>query len=155
MPNLIGTILCTLGKALGGCDAKPVTTPTINPCAFIGINEMSSILLDKLEAMGDDKAEIYLPDTKANRIYRKADVIKFLGLDETNKIVYIEETHDCDDFAAEMFGKGMGLIWTQVHALNYFVDENRVLYFIEPQTDKISLVLENWQGWDVRLFIGR
>jgi len=120
----------------------------------IDIHQMSSILLDKLEEMGDDKAEPYLADA-ACKVYNKDEVKSFLGLDETDKIIYKAEEMDCDDFAAELYGKGVPLVWTNAHALNWFIDENNTLWFIEPQTDKISSVLENWQGWDIRFFLSR
>ncbi len=126
----------------------------LESCGTIDINEMSSILLDKLEEMKDDKADLLLADI-ACKVYKKEDVVKFLGLDETDKITYIAELHDCDDFAAELYGKGLGLLWTSVHALSWFVDENNTLWFVEPQNDQISQVLENWATWDVRFFMNR
>ena len=128
---------------------------TLKPSGTIDINLMSSILLDKLEEMGDEKAEIYLPDTDC-KVYKKEDVIKFLDLDETDKIKYDGEEQDCDDFGAEVYGLGLGLLWTTKHALNFFVEyETNTLWFAEPQTDELSLVLEDWEGLDVRFFLGR
>ena len=121
----------------------------------IDINLMSSILLDKIEEMGDDKVELYLADI-ACKVYKKEDVIKFLELDETDKIVFVDELFDCDDFAAEVYGLGFGLVWTSKHALNWFVEyETNILWFVEPQQDKIAKELEDWQGWNVRMFISR
>lgn len=120
----------------------------------IGINLMSSILLDKLDEMGDDKAELYLADNQC-RTFNKEDVKVFLGLDETDSIPFVDEQMDCDDFAAEQFGKGLPLVWTTIHSLNWFIDEKETLWFVEPQTDKISQTLEDWQGWDVRFFLSR
>jgi len=128
--------------------------PKIEPCGTIDIHTMSSILLDKLEDMEDNYAAIYLPD-RDNKVYRKADVVEFLHLDETDQIVWKAEVEDCDDIAAQVFDDGLSLVWTNVHALNYFVDENETFWFVEPQTDKIARNLENWQGWDVRFFLGR
>jgi len=150
MRELIKQIACALCKALGGDTAKP----GIEPSGLLGLNSMSSILLDKLEEMGDDKADIYLPDTHC-KVYDKEEVKAFLGLDEIDSIPYVEEEHDCDDFAAELFGEFAGLVWTNLHALNWFVDTDGVFWFIEPQQDKISQVLENWQGYGIRFFIGR
>jgi len=129
-------------------------TPKLNPCGTVDIHTMSSVLLDKLEDMGDDAAEIYLPDRNC-KVFRKADVVEFLHLDETDKIVWVEEKEDCDDIAAQVFDDGLSLVWTNVHALNYFVDEDDTLWFVEPQSDKIARNLENWQGWDVRFFLAR
>jgi len=128
--------------------------PQLVPDGTIDINLMSSILLDKLEEIEDDRAELYLADAKC-KVYRKDDMVKWLSLDETDKITYIAEEMDCDDFAAKLYGKGVPLVWTNKHALSWFVDESNTLWFIESQTDKLAKNLENWQGWDVRFFLSR
>ena len=145
MKELIRRIVC------GVCE---VLSENIQPAGTISINEMSSILLDKMEEMGDTNAAPVLADID-NKIYNKEEVKAYLGLDETDKITYVPQEMDCDDFAAILFGKFAGLIWTKKHALNFFISEDEILYFIEPQTDKISQTLENWAGWDIRFFISR
>ena len=124
------------------------------PSGFIDLYETSSILLDKLEEMNDPKADLYLADQDC-KIYNKEKIKEYLHLDETSEITYVPEKMDCDDFAAIIFGKFAGLVWTTKHALNWFFDENKTLWFIEPQTDKMSKTLKNWQGWDIRFFISR
>ena len=152
--GIIKSITCVICKALGGCETAAEPEPKLEPAGRIDINLMSSVLLDKLEEMGDDHAELYLAD-KQCKVYRKEAVKAFLGLDETDKMTYIAEEMDCDDFAAMLFGMGVPLVWTNVHALNWFIDENDTLWFVEPQTDKMSRTLENWQGWDIRFFLSR
>ena len=127
--------------------------PTIEPCGTISIDLYSSILLDKLEEMGCE-AEIYLPDS-VMKIYNKQEVIDFLGLDEISAIRFVAETMDCDDFAAKLFSKFAGLVWSNLHALGFFIDENETFWFVEPQNDKILQRLEGWQGNDIRFLIGR
>jgi len=129
---------------------KEIINP-LKPAGTIDIHMASSILLDKLEEIGDDKAEIYLPDTNF-KIYRKDDVAKFLSLDKVDEIIYVAEEQDCDDSAAEMFGKGLSLIWTYYHAFNWFIDTDNILWFVEPQNDKISQELS---CSDVRFYLGR
>jgi len=148
---MLGKLFCSIAKALKGCE---LDIPTLNLIDTIDINEMSSILLDKLEEMGDTSAQIYLADYNCD-IFDKEEVKAFLKLDETNKIKYIADTMDCDDFAAELYGKGLPLVWTNLHALNWFIGTDKVLYFVEPQTDQIATDLDNWQGWSIRLFINR
>ena len=133
---------------------KPKQKEQLKPAGTIEVHLMSSILLDKLEEMKDNKAELYLADNLC-KVYKKDDVVKFLALDETDEITYVAEEHDCDDFAAELYGKGVSLLWTNVHALNWFIDEQNTLWFVEPQSDKIAKDLENWQEWDVRFFLSR
>ncbi len=134
--------------------AELENAPELKPCGTIDINLMSSILLNKLEEMKDDHAELYLAD-KDCKIYNKEEVKAFLSLDETDKIVFVAERQDCDDFAAELFGNGISLVWSNLHALNWFIDETEILWFIEPQTDQLAQNLENWQGWDIRMFLSR
>ena len=122
----------------------------IKPRGTIDEHLAASILLDKLEEM-NCKAEIYLPDAKM-KVYNKEDVKKFLSLDEIDRILYVAEEMDCDDFAAELFSKFAGIVWTNTHAFNWFISENEELFFVEPQNDKISQTLESW---DIRFFLGR
>ncbi len=140
--------LATLKAKLAGLEA------TLEPCGTIDINLMSSVLLNKLEEMGDDHAELYLADNQC-KIYNKEVVKAFLNLNETDKIVFVSEKMDCDDYAADLYGKGVPLVWSNKHALCWFVDENEILWFIEPQTDKLAQNLEDWQGWDIRMFLSR
>lgn len=126
-------------------------TPT--PTGTISLHVMSSILLDKLEQMGCS-APIYLPD-EACKVYDMGQVVKALRLSEVSALAYIPEEHDCDDFAAKLYGEFAGLCWTNTHALNWFVDEANEFWFIEPQTNKISDTLENWQGWYLQFLLGR
>ena len=98
----------------------------------------------------EDFTRVYLPDSMM-KTYRKDDIADYLNADETDKIVYVAEAMDCDDFARILFGKGLGLLWTQNHAINFFVTPDKVLYYVEPQTDQISVNLE---GLDIRLFVG-
>lgn len=150
--NILKVILSLLNREA----LPPVLKPILNliPIGTIDINLASSILLDKIEEIGQGDAEIYLPDDDIKK-YRKQDVIDFLGLDETDKIPYVKEKRDCDDFSAELFGKFAGLVWTTEHALNFFFDEADSLFFIEPQQDKLARDLESWQGLEIRFFLGR
>lgn len=155
MLELIKKIACTICQALGGHEAEPPPPlPELKPAGTIDLNIASSLLLDKMEEMGDTVGDIYLPDANI-KVYNKDEVKAFLGLDETDKIQYVAEVMDCDDFAAELFGKFAGLVWTNVHTLNFFISEDEQVYFIEPQSDKIAGLLEGWQGARIRFFIGR
>ena len=127
---------------------KPPTE--LLPIGTMDIFGFTSILLDKLEE--DDKAELYLADSQC-KVFSKDEVVKFLGLDQTDSIAYVSEKMDCDDYARKLYGKGLPLMWTTVHALNWFIDDTGILWFVEPQTDQISQNMENWPNWDVRFFL--
>jgi len=150
--KMIGSLFCALSKILGGC--KETQVILIKPAGTIDLNLASSILLDKLEEMGDDKAEIYLPDTDI-KVYDKDEVANAYELQEVSSIEYVAEEHDCDDFAAELYGKFASLVWTNAHALCFFISDKEEFYFIEPQTRKLSTALETWQGYEIRFFLMR
>ena len=117
---------------------KPVE-PTLSPCGTITIDEASSIILDK-----------------NFKVYKKSDVLKSQALKDISTLKYVKETHDCDDFAAKLFGEFASLVWTNTHALNWFIDEKGVFWFVEPQNCVMSELLDvSWQGNDVRFYLGR
>jgi hypothetical protein len=128
----------------------PITT---QPFALISMEQMAVIVASKLNEI-NSPASVLLPDTRL-RIYRKSDVMMCHELVEVSSLPYTGENHDCDDFAAELFGKFAGLVWTDVHALNFFVSEDLTFYFIEPQTKKIATKLDNWQGSSISFILGR
>ena len=127
--------------------------PALIPYSTISQEDVLLILTQKMYELGDNQSDIHIPDDD-NKIYRKEDVMAYRGLKEISAIKYVKEEHDCDDFARKMFGEFAGLVWTTKHSLNYFIDENKKLWFLEPQTGVISDTLEGWQGSDFRLWVG-
>lgn len=128
--------------------------PALIPYSTISQEDVLLILTQKMYELGDNQSDIHIPDDD-NKIYRKEDVMAYRGLKEILSIKYVKEEHDCDDFAAKLFGDFAGLVWTTLHSLNYFIAEDKTLYFIEPQTGILSRSLEGWQGNDFRLWVGR
>ncbi len=74
----------------------------------------------------------------------------FLASDAINGRPYVVEKHDCDDFSYELVGhvsgwnpdNTFGIVWgTNAngvgHAWNFFINEERELLFVEPQSDFI------------------
>ncbi len=95
--------------------------------------------------------EYYLKDTK------KA-LIEFLAKDDTDELVFNSVITDCDDFSFRLMGNAafgklegtaFGILWTKTttgaHAINLFIDENHIVWLIEPQTDNIYLLPEGWE----------
>ena len=83
------------------------------------------------------------------------DIQAFLEQDATNRLTYVTERFDCDDFTYRLMGQfsipgwseiAKGIIWTDKHALLGCVDANRDFWYIEPQSDSIQSKLESWQG---------
>jgi len=107
------------------------------------------------------KAKIYLSDS-SYRLVIKSEIEKYLAEDKTDAEQYVAERYDCDDFSYRLMGQfsipgwsdlTFGIVWTNLHALNCILDENRHFWFIEPQTDKLTGQLESWQGKEVALII--
>ena len=106
-------------------------------------------------------AHIYLSDIDYY-LCSKKDIETFLSIDATNKIGYIPEKMDCDDFSYRLMGQlsipnwsaiAFGILWTNVHALNCFIDETGTFYYIEPQSDNVQRELATWQGNEVLLIV--
>ena len=133
---------------------KKTVTSSLKPCGTIDYALVDAIVRAKATEIEDKDYDVYIPDT-ANKFYKKADVMAAQELTEVASIQYVDEEHDCDDFAAELFGKFAGLIWTNLHAFNWFIDETDTLWYIEPQTKRLSQSIEGWQGSDIRFFLGR
>ena len=153
----IAYLLEIIGKFLAGQSAtkKIVIEPVaLMPAGEISLINASSILLDVIDGLGDDTAEIYLPDNYI-KIYCKSEVMASNHLKEVSAITYVAETMDCDDFAALLYGRFAGLVWTNLHAMCWFIDELLTFWWIEPQSGQLSRTLEGWQGSDVRFFLGR
>jgi len=97
--------------------------------------------------------KIYLinPDLKVldneYALLTKTQIEEFLKSDWTNFRNYRKEKFDCDDFAIVLLGRfhekfgncSVGFACSDTHAFNFFVDEKRKLWLIEPQTDKIFI----------------
>jgi len=91
-------------------------------------------------------AEVFISD-KDYLLCNKADIKAFLAQDETNKMGYVPEARDCDDFSYRLMGQlsvpgwsdlAFGILWTDRHAMNCFITEDKVFYFVEPQTDTLQ-----------------
>ena len=113
-----------------------------------------------LNAIQPNATHIYLSDSQY-WLCSDEDVENFLIQDDTNKMGFIGEELDCDDFSYRLMGQlsipdwsgiAFGVVWTNLHALNCLVDEAGTFWFIEPQSDKLQDKLEPWQGTEI-LFI--
>ena len=107
------------------------------------------------------KANIFLSDS-VSTLCSYDDIALFLAQDDTNRMEYKAESLDCDDFSFRLMGQfsfypwsalAIGIVWTDAHALNCFVAEDEIVYFIEPQTGTIFTELAPWQGSYVKLVV--
>ena len=131
-------------------------TPTFEPAGVIDIYELSSLLMDLFP-----DAPIYLSDETYN-LCTLEDVKRFLAWENTDSFVYESKTFDCDNFSRRLGGGieiypwatiPFGIVWTNLHALNCFVDSNKTFYFVEPQSDNVRTSLEAWQGNEIRFIV--
>lgn len=115
------------------------------------ITEISDVLIDAFPSTS--------PDSMVSRVYLDQEYhvapfeeyIRFIDADNTDKGLYISEGHDCDDFAAALWGAfqksqwwsklAFGMVFVKWeernarHAVNFFVDDEMKVYYVEPQTD--------------------
>lgn len=90
------------------------------------------------------------------------DIALFLAQDQTNKIDYVAEDFDCDNFSYRLMGQfsvpewsklAFGIVWSNLHALNCVIDETGKFWYVEPQTDEILEELKDWMGTKIRFII--
>lgn len=135
---------------------KPEFKPVIRPMIRkeVDFNYIFNIINTKLP----NAPHIYLSDS-TYYLCSEDDIKSFLDMDSTNKETYIAEEFDCDDFSYRLIGQlsvpewsgiAFGIVWTDLHALNCFIDTNGKFWFIEPQTDAIQEILDDWQGKDIQ-----
>ena len=70
---------------------------------------------------------------------------EFLAYDKTNYKAYQSEIFDCDDFSLVLDGRvdlwqpalPFGIAWSKTHAFNIFIDKDKNIWIIEPQTDAV------------------
>lgn len=60
-------------------------------------------------------------------------------------IPYSKKYFDCDNYSFALMGLmklfvgdiSFGIVWTDTHAFNFFIDKDHKLWFVEPQNNKI------------------
>jgi len=119
----------------------------ILPFAPSSTEKIDRTELEKILRPVFSAGSIYLSDIDNYYLCNYDDIALFLAQDQTNKAEYVAQKHDCDDFAYRLMGQfsipgwsalAFGLFWTTSHAMNCFVNEDREVLFIEPQSDEIT-----------------
>ena len=122
----------------------------------ISIGDISTLLYHKFPGV-----PVYLSDS-VYKLCGLDDINAFLAQDQTNKMGYMAEEFDCDNFSYRLMGQfsvpdwsglAFGLVWTDLHALNCVIDQNEDFWFVEPQSDALKPALEPWQGTTIRFII--
>jgi len=145
--NIINDLIEKIKKKKSG-----ITPP--NYLGEIDYNEVHTIL----------KAEF--PDAwigLSDSVYKtttKEELMKYINYDIIDEYHYVSEYYDCDDFSYALMGSlsnpewgalPFGIMWTDVpggaHAVNCFIDNNREVWIIEPQTDQIFSLPKDWSPY--------
>jgi len=123
---------------------KPVPIPT--PQTLSGV-ELGQILKPYC-------SNLWLSDATYSTIDKKA-LEEFLQINPANERKYVGELWDCDNFALELHASvsrmfadeglngAFGEVWGNRasddtgHAWNFFIDESKTLWYVEPQTDEV------------------
>jgi hypothetical protein len=146
--DIIKGIMC----GLFGCQqAQPDTIPAfpVRDRRQITAAEIITVLSQKFPTAMID------PSDMVQSACDIEDINTFLEQDQTNRIKYVTEKFDCDNFSFRLKGQfsipgwatlSIGLVRTDLHMLSGFLDNNLQWWFIEPQTDGLSDKLATWQG---------
>jgi len=128
---------------------EPVEVPALSISGKISGNDLYLLLSARF-----GEASIYIPDLTFN-LASVNEVSKIIEWSKSKYQKFIAEDFDCDDFAWLLMGAvsiypwsslPFGTIWTNAHAMNIFIDDQKHIWFVEPQTWMIKDALESWQG---------
>ncbi len=132
--------------------------PDIKPGKKVQVT--NNYVFDILDQIKPKATHIYLSDS-LYWLCSEKDIENFLSQDDTNKMGFVAEERDCDDFSYRLMGQlstknwagiAFGIVWTNTHALNCLITDDGKFYFVEPQTDDLLDKLEAWMGTEI-LFI--
>lgn len=145
-------------KRLKELEAEQKTIRPPESTKRITSGEIRDVLYQKFHLA---PGKVFLSDKK----YLLCDILDihyFLERDKTNKVNYVPEAMDCDDFSYRLMGQlsipgwsdlAFGIVWTDIHALNCFIKDNGKFYFIEPQTDVITEDITAGMGTKIRVIM--
>jgi len=107
------------------------------------------------------EGQIFLSD-REYKLCHINDITAFLVHSVVDRGKYVADRFDCDDFSFRLMGEfsvpgwaelAFGIVWTNKHAFNCFVNEDKRLQFVEPQNDKVYSHLPEWMGTKIRLIV--
>lgn len=104
---------------------------------------------DLNSALSKYAGNVFISDNQFN-LTDKIDCKKFIDSTKVSFKKWVKENHDCDNFSFELMGyfsEGMysfvfGIAWSATHAFNFFLDEDRSLFVVEPQTGQLIPIEE-------------
>lgn len=89
----------------------------------------------------------------------KDNMVKLVSLSPVRFRRYQKEIYDCDDFSFTFMGLyrflipnfAVGIIWSRTHAYNFFIDSDRNVWGVEPQSNKVFRIVDKKE--DIQLMI--
>jgi hypothetical protein len=148
------------GKVGRGLLNQPEPKPVlVQPSMAVAVS--GEYIFNIINTVLPQTTHIYLSDN-AYWLCSNDDIKRFLDQDDTNKYPFINESMDCDDYAYRLAGQlsipnwssiAFGILWTELHAQNCFINHLGEFFYIEPQTDAVQIKLEEWQGKEVLMVV--
>ena len=162
--NILAFFKRVFKKEEGGIVPNP--TPTPNPPdlgVYLTAAGVRAKLKEQLAGKLATSVRLYFPDTDyycPSVAYTK----KVLAESSSDKRLWIEEVFDCDDhalvlkadFAIDAYRNGtrraphaFGIIWGLLptpHAINFVLNDDGIVRFVEPQNDSIFLPRDTDKG---------
>ncbi|RSD36501.1 MAG: hypothetical protein CI952_18 [Methanohalophilus sp.] len=131
----------------------------------INNSEFRELVREQLDSLND--ITYWLPDGHYKLVH-KEHFERWLALNPTDKRKYVKTVHDCDDFESILSGDvnewdsdlAFGGVWVVYknsdgdwcgHAVNFFIDMEYNIWFVEPQTDDIFRPPSGWKVTKMRL----
>lgn len=107
------------------------------------LGQVDNSMAFKLLQKAFNTNNIYLSDMTFDTT-SVVEAIKFTKKTSVSKASYQSEGHDCDNFSFALEGywnEGLvsfatGIIWSKTHAFNCMIDNDFMVWIIEPQTNE-------------------
>ena len=135
---------------------QEASIPAPSPLDDIDSSEVLTILSAEFPG-----AKLYIADSKY-KTTTKEEFMRFINNDSTDWNQYISEYYDCDDFSFSLMGHisnqewgslPFAIVWADVpggaHAINCFIDINREVWIVEPQSDNVFKLPSTWKPYFV------
>jgi len=133
--------------------------PSMTFPALIGTIQLPECYA-KLKEICDD---VHISDNFFN-LTSVDEASKFSEATHVQYVQWIAEDHDCDNFSFALMGYwsdglksyAFGIAWSASHAFNIMIDQNKVIWIVEPQTNKyysLEEVKTNQQYWPLKLIV--
>jgi len=126
----------------------------VYPKEFIDAGELKRVIRKQLKGKLRMNFRLYMGDDRyfLTPVEHAKEIISNSSVD---RLTYVERRFDCDDFAFVLkahfceaaYKDGdrraahcFGIVWGMLpgpHAINWMVNEDRVLRFVEPQSDEV------------------